>query len=710
MEYLFYECSSLKEVDLSNFDTSKLRIIQSLFAGCSSLEKINLSNFNISNVALISALFSRCSSLKEVDLSSFDTSKVTSMEFMFSNCRSLKKLNLSNFNTENVEIMTKFFNNCSSLIDLDISNFNTLKVKNMDEMFYGCSSIKKLDLSNFVTNNVENLEKMFYGCSSLTSINLTNFDTSKVINMYYMFRNCSNLKILDISNFNITDKAFPYKYRSDMFLYSNKIKYINLYNAIDNGILLDSSINKIDNLIVCQKYNIITNPTAQNRCSEYDYTNSNGTFYNIIDTIKFSLSQTIIEDINLPTKITNEIDSTILNIANDSEITKGLNISTIITNEIDSTIIKIVNESKSIKNLSISSIITNEIDSTIGLKDFTTLSIIYPNSTSISKNIEPEDLTNPLTQETIYEINSRVFLLGYTNFNIMNSNLFSFFIYFMAPKNTIFSQILNFPLTIKYKNNLRLLENKEESNCTKVEPKYEEFNKYYCTAFAKTSNIDNIELSTNFNFKPKTIFKSFYYSSLTNKSLDYFQNITSKEYISSEIFLLDNSKVYKYNNTLFEINGVIEKSNPKFKEKSQLLIENNLSKDDKYKKLNCSISHEKSNNYNLICSTNEKVHFNFQGSVVFTGDNIIIINLENEMEKLTFDNSENSEEFDDTIPQRNIKKKNNSSKKWIIIIIIVTIIVILIIIIVIIFVVRKKRNTYIQEQTNSEMNLNQINN
>ena len=606
--------------------------------------------------------------------------------------------------------MTKLFFNCFSLIDLDISNFNTLNVKNMNEMFYGCSSIKILNLSHFVTNNVENLEKMFYGCSSLTSINLSNFDTSKVINMCYMFQKCSNLNILDISNFKITDKVLSYRYGKDIFLYSSNIKYINLYNTIDNGFLSDSSINKIDNLIVCQKYNIITNPTAQNRCSEYDYTNSNGTFYNIIDTIKFSLSQTIIEDINLPTKITNEIDSTILNIANDSEITKGLNISTIITNEIDSTIIKIVNESKSIKNLSISSIITNEIDSTIGLKDFTTLSIIYPNSTSISKNIEPEDLTNPLTQETIYEINSRVFLLGYTNFNIMNSNLFSFFIYFMAPKNTIFSQILNFPLTIKYKNNLRLLENKEESNCTKVEPKYEEFNKYYCTVFAKTSNIDNIELSTNFNFKPKTIFKSFYYSSLTNKSLDYFQNITSKEYISSEIFLLDNSKVYKYNNTLFEINGVIEKSNPKFKEKSQLLIENNLSKDDKYKKLNCSISHEKSNNYNLICSTNEKVHFNFQGSVVFTGDNIIIINLENEMEKLTFDNSENSEEFDDTIPQRNIKKKNNSSKKWIIIIIIVTIIVILIIIIVIIFVVRKKRNTYIQEQTNSEMNLNQINN
>ena len=107
---------------------------------------------------------------------------------------------------------------------------------------------------------------------------------------------------------------------------------------------------------------------------------------------------------------------------------------------------------------------------------------------------------------------------------------------------------------------------------------------------------------------------------------------------------------------------------------------------------------------------NEKVHFSYQGSVVFTGDSIILINLENEMEKITFDNSENSEEFDDSIPQKNNTKKNNSSKKWIIIIIIISIAVLLIIIIVIICVVRKKRNSYIQEQTASEMNLNQMNN
>ena len=281
----------------------------------------------------------------------------------------------------------------------------------------------------------------------------------------------------------------------------------------------------------------------------------------------------------------------------------------------------------------------------------------------------------------------------------------------MSVKNTINSQILNFPLKIKYKNNLKLLENNEEAKCIKVEPNNEVFNKYYCTILAKTSNIDDIELSTNFNFKPKTIFKSFYYSSLANKSFDYFQNVTNKEYFSSDIFILDNSTVNKHNNTHFEIKGIIEKSNPKFNVKAQLLIDNKLSKIDKFKKINCSLSNKKSNNYNLICLMYEKVQFNFQGSVVLTGENIILINLENEMEKLIFDNSENSQEFHESTPQQNNKNKKNSSKKWIIIIIIIlSILVLLIVLAIIFFVARKKRKPNIEEPTDSEMNINQINN
>ena len=47
-------------------------------------------------------MFYNCSSLKYLDLSNFNTRNVKNMTFMFSTCPSLEKLNLSQFRTDNV--------------------------------------------------------------------------------------------------------------------------------------------------------------------------------------------------------------------------------------------------------------------------------------------------------------------------------------------------------------------------------------------------------------------------------------------------------------------------------------------------------------------------------------------------------------------------------------------------------------------------------
>ncbi len=54
-----------------------------MFYGCSSLTNINLSNFNTNNVIDMSGLFGGCSSLKDINLSNFNTNKVTDMRAMF---------------------------------------------------------------------------------------------------------------------------------------------------------------------------------------------------------------------------------------------------------------------------------------------------------------------------------------------------------------------------------------------------------------------------------------------------------------------------------------------------------------------------------------------------------------------------------------------------------------------------------------------------
>ena len=54
-----------------------------MFWNCTSLKSIDLSKFNTSNVTNMGYMFFYCSSLKSIDLSSFKTNNVTNMSIMF---------------------------------------------------------------------------------------------------------------------------------------------------------------------------------------------------------------------------------------------------------------------------------------------------------------------------------------------------------------------------------------------------------------------------------------------------------------------------------------------------------------------------------------------------------------------------------------------------------------------------------------------------
>ena len=210
MNDMFEGCHSLTRLDLSNFNTSNVTDMERMFYGCSSLTNLYLSNFNTSNVTDMRRMFTGCSSLTSIDVSNFNTVKVTSMDGMFSQCSSLTCIDVSNFNTSNVTDMSSMFNECHSLTRLDLSNFNTTIVTDMFRMFYRCSSLTNLYLSNFNTANVTNMSAMFSLCSSLTSLDLSNFNTANVTKMgndgdYGMFSNCSSLTTLDLSNFNTSN-------------------------------------------------------------------------------------------------------------------------------------------------------------------------------------------------------------------------------------------------------------------------------------------------------------------------------------------------------------------------------------------------------------------------------------------------------------------------------------------------------------------------
>lgn len=217
----FYDCKSLRSVDLSGLDTSSVTSMYRMFEGCSSLASLDLSSFDTSNVQGMSSMFKGCSKLSSLDLSSFDTSKVTNMSFMFEGCLRLETLNLSSFNAGNVVDMSFMFEDCQSLKTISFpAVLNTPKVTDFFGMFSGCRSLEGLDASGFDTSAAKSLGSMFSGCTKLASLDVSNFDTSAATSLSSMFDGCESLTSLDLSSFDTS--AADYRYGLSNFLYGCK--------------------------------------------------------------------------------------------------------------------------------------------------------------------------------------------------------------------------------------------------------------------------------------------------------------------------------------------------------------------------------------------------------------------------------------------------------------------------------------------------------
>ena len=303
--------------------SNKLYLIENIiFYDCSSLTSLNLSNFNTNIILDMNDMFCDCVSLTNIDLSNINTNNVTTMKKMFYNCFSLKSLNLSNFNTSNVEDMKNMFSGCTSLTTLDLSNFNTQKVKNMAEMFYNCKSLYSIKLSNnFTINNVIDMNSIFSKCSSLINLDLSNFNINKVNNMNNMFSNCQNLSTLKISNLNTDNVINMCGMFSECYLLdnldlskfnTNNVENMNsMFNKCGSLKSLDLSNFNTDNVRNMKK--MFSDCTSLEKLNISNFTFNKNTNYREIFTNCKSLKQFDINNITYPdknilNKILNDID------------------------------------------------------------------------------------------------------------------------------------------------------------------------------------------------------------------------------------------------------------------------------------------------------------------------------------------------------------------------------------------------------------------
>ena len=221
-----YGLKNLEEIELSGFDTGKVKNMGLMFSNLKNLKQLNLSSFNTNNVTNMWGMFWGDEKIENLDLSNFDTSKVTSMNQMFSEMKNLKNLNISSFDTRNVVNMGKMFSNVNQITTLDLSNFNTENVTDMSGIFYCVSNLDNINISSFNTKNVEYMDSMFYGMSELVNLDVSSFNTKNVDDMSFMFQQVKKLPSLNLSSFDTSNV----KNMGSMFYLMESLTDLNISN------------------------------------------------------------------------------------------------------------------------------------------------------------------------------------------------------------------------------------------------------------------------------------------------------------------------------------------------------------------------------------------------------------------------------------------------------------------------------------------------
>ncbi|MBQ6768028.1 MAG: BspA family leucine-rich repeat surface protein [Prevotella sp.] len=163
---MFDNCQSLKTLDLSNFvlnfnNNNSDDYALNMFANCTSLETLYMGTVKSDS---FSYMFGGLSSLKTLDIRNFDTSDCRSFYGMFVGCSSLEELDLSNFDTSKVDETRFMLADCSNLVSVYVgSGWSTDRMYGGYDMFTGCTSIVGQDGSVYDANCANDQRKAHYG-------------------------------------------------------------------------------------------------------------------------------------------------------------------------------------------------------------------------------------------------------------------------------------------------------------------------------------------------------------------------------------------------------------------------------------------------------------------------------------------------------------------------------------------------------------------
>ena len=213
LEYMFYECSTLKNIEgLKYLDTKEIQNFSGIFSGCSILSDLKpIEHWNVSKGNNFSNIFQGCSSLTDLTpIEKWDVYNGNNFSYMFYRCSSLSDLKpIENWNVSNGNNFSGMFFGCWILIDLKpLEKWNVSKGNYFSGMFCECSSLSDLrPIENWNVSNGNSFSYMFGRNWSLSDLKpIEKWNVSKGYNFSGMFKECSSLSDLrPIENWNVSN-------------------------------------------------------------------------------------------------------------------------------------------------------------------------------------------------------------------------------------------------------------------------------------------------------------------------------------------------------------------------------------------------------------------------------------------------------------------------------------------------------------------------
>ena len=261
MSLLFCRCEKLTSLDVSKFNTAKVKAMSRMFDGCSNLKTIYASDkFITAAVTESQDMFAGCDSLSgDIDWTSDKAADKTyaktgggyfrdkaydnrpwvkyADDTLTFRCGYKKILGENEYALNSGEYQPAWNtqgNNITRVVfDASFANARPTTCYAWFQSFYNLTQIEGIE--NLNTENVTSMAYMFGFCYNLAELDVTHFNTANVTNMSNMFRSCYNLAELDVTHFNTANVKDMYRMFSDCGLTSLDVTNFNTANVWDMG-------------------------------------------------------------------------------------------------------------------------------------------------------------------------------------------------------------------------------------------------------------------------------------------------------------------------------------------------------------------------------------------------------------------------------------------------------------------------------------------